>query len=203
MCFSQITSAREKPVPSVPWRPSSQNITWKNWSTDMGGYGSGPQRKTCLTLPSTPTRWRSFPRSRHAIWIGPAAACGWKGTCPALWTCHLVAPFIPAARSQKTIVSRNGPNCVWSVPGIRWPVTMPSKLEMHNAGVVRQSLTRLKAPRSHKSMKRRFETTPWERHCVFACKSIRFEDVFHDWSGSGLELLLKRIFARFGLSLKY
>ena len=28
------------------------------------------------------------------------------------------------------------------------------------AGVVRQSLTRLKVPRSHKSMKRRFGTTP-------------------------------------------
>ncbi len=31
-------------------------------------------------------------------------------------------------------------------------------------------------------MKRRFETTQWERHCVFAYKSVCFEDAFHDWS---------------------
>ena len=30
---------------------------------------------------------------------------------------------------------------------------------------------------------RRFGTTPWERHCVFAYKFVCFEDVFHDWSG--------------------
>ena len=35
-------------------------------------------------------------------------------------------------------------------------------------GVVRQSLTGLKLPRSHKSMKRRFETTPREQLCIFA-----------------------------------
>ena len=73
----------------------------------------------------------------------------------------------------------------------------------NNLGVVRQSLTGLKVQRSHKSMKRRFETTPWERHCVFAYKSVCFLDVFHDWSGSGLEPWLKRISARFGSSLKY
>ena len=33
-------------------------------------------------------------------------------------------------------------------------------LNKRHKGVVRQSLTRLKVPRSHKSMKRRFETTP-------------------------------------------
>ena len=32
-------------------------------------------------------------------------------------------------------------------------------LNKRHKGVVRQSLTRLKVPRSHKSMKRRFETT--------------------------------------------
>jgi hypothetical protein len=32
-------------------------------------------------------------------------------------------------------------------------------MDMKQIGVVRQSLTGLKAPRSHKSMKRRFETT--------------------------------------------
>jgi len=46
-------------------------------------------------------------------------------------------------------------------------------------GVVRQSLTGLKLPRSHKSMKRRFETTQQERHCVFAYKSVCFLDAFH------------------------
>ena len=70
-------------------------------------------------------------------------------------------------------------------------------------GVVRQILTRLKAPQSHKSMKRRFGTTLWERHCVFAYKSVCFLDVFHDWSGSGLKPWLKRISARFGSSLKH
>jgi hypothetical protein len=35
-------------------------------------------------------------------------------------------------------------------------------------GVVRQSLTGLKVPRSNKSMKLRFETTPREQLCIFA-----------------------------------
>ncbi|MDB4072148.1 hypothetical protein N9512_06795 [Amylibacter sp.] len=36
----------------------------------------------------------------------------------------------------------------------------PDAMSREWNGVVRQSLTRLKVPRSHKSMKRRFGTTP-------------------------------------------
>ena len=66
-----------------------------------------------------------------------------------------------------------------------------------SGGVVRQSLTHLKVPRSHKPMMRRFGTTPWERHCVFAYKSVCFEDVFHDWSGCIFEA--RRWDARLGV----
>jgi len=55
--------------------------------------------------------------------------------------------------------------------------------QVYLIGVVRQSLTHPKVPRSHKPMKRRFGTTPWEQLYVFAYKSVCFEDVFHDWSG--------------------
>jgi len=48
------------------------------------------------------------------------------------------------------------------------------------SGIVRQSHTHLKVPRSYKPMMRRFGITQLERLYVFAYKSVCFEDVFRD-----------------------
>ena len=47
----------------------------------------------------------------------------------------------------------------WGTTNLRAFAIDDNGLAMEEKGVVRQSLTRIKVPRSHKSMKRRFETT--------------------------------------------
>ena len=83
-------------------------------------------------------------------------------------------------KTRKPLCDSNPPLRVFSPKALTFKNTYQRVPLLMRFGVVRQILTRLKVPRSHKSMKRRFETTLREQFYVFAYKSACFLDVFHD-----------------------